>query len=338
MALIRKTFTYDLPDDYLSQERTLGKTAEWEYIGPDAVWVLISKETNKYTGRYFTDEHDGHEIPTPIDCYKLHIDCEQDPLLCSLFHVEVEKPDYADLDQHEELLPDGLHYRRPLHPPPDHTHSVQEMTFDPESGSYLKPYPWKLPHSSWPAIRAWRNRLLEITDDKEGDHLDDGFPESLATAWADFRQNLRDVPQVHGAENFHTSIDMTAEAPYNQLGSNLVKVIDASGVNVGDDIGVRGWPVEDIFGGLDHHSVVVSVDKANNVVELDHPLIMTPIEDFNHQLSFSPCPGTEAHKIGAYTAPDGTGGPDGHNNHPDFDPADPTKRLGDPLRPGHAKT
>jgi hypothetical protein len=126
---------------------------------------------------------------------------------------------------------------------------------------------------------------------------------------------------------------MTAEAPYNRLGSNLIKVTDASGVNVGDDIGVRGWPVEDIFGGLDHHSLVVSVDKATNVIELDNPLIMTPIEDFNHEVSFSPCPSTAAHKIGALTAPDGTGGPEGSNWHPDFDPADPTKPLFDPLRP-----
>jgi len=333
MSLIRKTFTYDLPDDYLSQVRTLGKTAEWEFIGPDAIWIMISKQTNKYIGRYFTEDQDGEHIPTPLDCYKLRIDCETDPLLCSLLHAEVEKPDYADLDQHEELLPDGLTYKRPLHPPPDHTHNIEEMTFDPTSMSYLKPYPWKLNHMDWAGIRGWRNRLLSVSDDKEGDHLDDGFPTSLATSWADYRQNLRDLPQMHGATNFHSILDMTAEAPYNQLGSNLIKVTDASGVNVGDDIGVRGWPVEDIFGGLDHHSVVVSVDKVTKIIELDHPLIMTPIEDFNHHLSFSPCPGTEAHKIGASTAPDGQGGVDGTNGHPDFDPADPTKPLGDPLDP-----
>lgn len=336
MALIRKTFTYDLPDDYLSQERTLGKTAEWEYIGPDAIWVFINESDNTYRGNYFTDEHDGADIPTPAGSYKVHVDCEQDPLLCALFHAEVEKPDYADLDQHEELLPDGLTYKRPLHPPPDHTHNIAEMECDPVTKSYPKPYPWKLNHMDWKGIRGWRNRLLATSDDKEGEHLE-SMPAGLQTSWADYRQALRDLPQVHGAENFHTILDLTAPEPYNCIGSNLIKVTDASGVNVNDDIGVRGWPVEDIFGGLDHHSLVVSVDKVNNVIELDHPLIMTPIEDFNHEVSFSPCPDTHAHKIGATTAPDGQGGVDGHNYHPDFDPADPTKQLGDPLRPGLVK-
>ena len=40
MATIRKTFRYDLPDEYLSQERKLGLQAEWTYEGPDKVWVF----------------------------------------------------------------------------------------------------------------------------------------------------------------------------------------------------------------------------------------------------------------------------------------------------------
>lgn len=333
MALIRKNFTYTLADDYLAQTRALGKTAEWEFIGPDTIWILINKETNKYTGRYFTEDQDGEHIPTPIDCYKVRVDCSSEPLLCSLLHADVEKPDYADLNQHEELLPDGMTYKRPENPPPDHTHSITEMEFDPVSMSYLKPYPLIKPHMDWAGIRGWRNRLLETTDDKAGDELDDGFPDDLKTAWADFRQNLRDIPQVHGASNKHVYLDLTAQAPYNQVGSTFIKVSDTTGIQVGYDVGVKGWPVEDIFNVEDDHTQVVSVDHVNKIVELDKPLVLTPIENFNHELSFSPCPETHPWKISALTTPDGAGGVGGHNYHPDFDPADPTKPLGDPTDP-----
>lgn len=327
MAIIRKTLTYNLPDDYLAQTNDLGKTAEWEFIGPECIWVLIDKETNKYTGRYFTHDHNGDEMPTPLDCYKLHVDCETDPLLCALVHAETEKPDYADLDQHEELLPDGLHYRRALHPPPDHTHNISQMTFDPATMSYVKPYPWILPHSTWEGMRAWRNAQLAATDEKAGDDLDD-MPATLKANWSAFRQHLRDIPQTHGANNTHIYLDLTGQAPINRAGSTIIKVTSVAGIVVGDDVGVRGWPVEDIFG---EHSQVVSINTVAKEITLDKALILTPTEGENHKVAFSPCPATDPWKVGAHTAPDGTGGVDGTNGHPGFDPKDPTKILVNPL-------
>ena len=38
---IRKTFQYDLPDEYLSNESTLGLKAEWTYEGPEKIWVFV---------------------------------------------------------------------------------------------------------------------------------------------------------------------------------------------------------------------------------------------------------------------------------------------------------
>ena len=303
--IIRKTFTYNLPDDYLSQERTLGKTAQWEYIGPDEICLVINKDTNKYSGQFLTHDHDKDAVPVPLDKYHVHVSCEENPLLCALAHAEVEKPDYADLDQHEELLPDGLTYKRPLNPPPDHTHDIQDIVFDPvtESAPPVSSYPWKKPHSSWDQLRNWRTMNLYLTDHHEGDHLD-SMPASLKTAWAEYRQQLRDLPQIHGATNVHYPADLTAGAPYNVAGSKLLKMTDVTSINVGDDVGVRGWPVVNIF---DDHTRVVSIDVATKVVELDKALIITP-DQSNSELAFSPCPGTEAHKIGAYTTPDNKGG------------------------------
>jgi len=323
--IITKVFTYNLPDDYLSQERTLGKTAEWTYIGPDEVCLVVKSETNKYAGKFLTHDHDKDNIPVALDEYHVHVNCEENPLLCALAHCEIEKPDYADLDQHEELLPDGLTYKRPLHPPPDHTHDIQDIEFTPDGvPPSVSTFPWKGNHSDWDRLRLWRNNLLMISDDKVHEYV----PARVREPWEEHRQLLRDMPQIHGASNVHTFLDLSASAPLNTPGQTSIKVVSTASINIGDDIGVRGWPTTDIFS---DHTRVVSVDPVNKVVELDKPLVLAPTAGYNDEVAFSPCPGTEPHKIGAYTAPDGTGGVDGTNGHPDFDPADPTKPLGNPL-------
>ena len=309
--IITKVFNYNLPDDYLSQVRTMGKTAEWTYIGPDEVCLVIKKDTNSYSGKFLTHDHDKDIVPIALDEYHVHVDCATNPLLCALAHCEIEKPDYADLDQHEELLPDGLTYRRPLHPPPDHTHDIRDIVFTPD-GVPPEPstFPWKAPHSTWEAIRYWRNTILTMTDDKEGEHLED-MPAALATAWGEYRQHLRDIPQTHGGENTHVFMDLTAASPLNTQGHSLIKVTDATDIQIGDDIGVRGWPVTDCFG---EHTKVIGVNRVTKVVELDKPLVSTPTE-LNSEVAFSPCPHTDPWKIGAVTAPDGQGGPlDKHGN------------------------
>jgi len=310
--IITKVFTYNLPDDYLSQQRTLGKTAEWTYIGPDEVCLIINKETNRYTGRFLTHDHDKDNVPVALDEYHVHVNANTDPLILCLAHCEIEKPDYADLDQHEELLPDGLTYKRPLHPPPDHTHDIRDIVFSPDSEDPPKPstFPWKAPHSTWEGVRYWRNSILAATDDKEGDEIDD-MPESLRTAWAEFRQHLRDIPQTHGGTNTHVFFDLTATTPLNTQGHSLIKVTDTTGINVGDDVGVRGWPVADCFS---LHTTVIGVNHTTKVVELSAPLVLTP-DETNSELAFSPCPHTDPWKIGAHTAPNGDHGPLDHTGN-----------------------
>jgi hypothetical protein len=149
-----------------------------------------------------------------------------------------------------------------------------------------------------------------MTDDKQGEHLED-MPATLATKWNEYRQNLRDLPQTHGGENIHVYIDLTAAAPLNTQGHSLIKVTDATDIHVGDDIGVRGWPVTDCFS---EHTKVIGVNLVTKVVELSAPLVSTPTET-NSEIACSPCPHTDPWKIGALTAPDGQGGPlDKHGN------------------------
>lgn len=302
--IIRKTFTYDLPDDYLSQERTLGKTAEWTYIGPDEICLVISKETNTYVGQFLTHDHEKDIVPVPADKYHVHINCEENPLLCALAHAETEKPDYADLDQHEELLPDGLTYKRPLHPPPDHTHDIADIVFDPVTETAPAVFPWKKPHMDWTSLRGWRNGILNATDDKEHEYM----PQHLNDAWAEFRQSLRDLPQVHGATNVFKTVDLTATAPVNTVNQPVLQLDSVTGLSVGDEVGMTNHLDPNLF----HNDArIVSIDVENNQVTFDINLLRTPTEA-SVAVTFSPYPGTEPWKVGAYVAPDGSNGPEGY--------------------------
>ena len=194
MAKISKTFTYNIADDYLAQTGSLGKTATWTYDGHDKIYAFFHKEDGKYTGRYLTPDDNGAEVPTPLDQYKFEINAEENPLLCCILGAD-ELKDYAFLPQHEEELPCGGVYARPLAPPPDHTYDQSELVYDPDLNDVATPYPWKKPHITWDDIRAHRNQMLVNSDNS----LVDDMPASVKEEWENYRQALRDLPQTYGA-------------------------------------------------------------------------------------------------------------------------------------------
>ena len=194
MAKISKKFIYDLPDDYLYQTNDLDLKAEWTYDGPDVIWAFVDPETNRLCGDFKTPEEDGETYPTPLHLKKVKIDCSENPLLCTLLGAD-ETLDYTVFETIEEELPDGNVYSRPKNPFPDHTYEMTEIVFDPETETFIEPYPWKKPHMDWNGIREWRNRLLAMTDDR----ILDDMPPALKQQWEDYRQQLRDLPQIHGA-------------------------------------------------------------------------------------------------------------------------------------------
>lgn len=196
MAKISKTFTYDLPDDYLYQTNDKNLSGTWTYDGPDTIWAFVDPETNRLTGDFKTPEENGEEYPTPLHLKKVRIDCSENPLLCTLLGAD-ETLDYTVFETISEELPDGHVYTRPKNPFPDHTYEMAEIEFNPETESFVEPYPWKKPHMSWEGIREWRNRMLDMTDDR----IVDDMPPTLRQEWEEYRQTLRDLPQTHGATN-----------------------------------------------------------------------------------------------------------------------------------------
>lgn len=83
---IEKTFTYNIPDSYLSQSDSLKKTATWTYTGPRYLWAFADNETGKISSRFhYTEKDNGADVPTPAGMTKIAIDADVDPALASLF-------------------------------------------------------------------------------------------------------------------------------------------------------------------------------------------------------------------------------------------------------------
>jgi hypothetical protein len=194
-TIISQTFTYNVPDDYLSTSTALNKTATHTYKGPDKIWVFVDKETNKYVGPWLTEAEDGADYPTPEHKLKVFVDCATNPLVCQIVGADIlHRTPYDELEQHSETLPDGSVYTRVKDTPPDHTHDHEELAWDPVTQSWPQP-PFRTPHVTWEDLRNWRNGVLIATD-----HMvaDDTSPSHKA-AWEDYRAKMRNLPQIHGA-------------------------------------------------------------------------------------------------------------------------------------------
>ena len=184
---IEKTFTYDLPDEYLHQTNTLKKTAEWTYTGPDKLWIFVNKETGKINSRFhYTERDNGADVPTPEEFIKVLVDAEKDPLIASLFHVEVI---YGEMEHTVEHLPNDTTYGVPIPVPPDHTYEMTEIEYDADTGKFKKPYPWKKPHITWEQLIEVRDNILKSTDSVYRAASDEMKPK-----WAEYRQLMRDLP------------------------------------------------------------------------------------------------------------------------------------------------
>lgn len=184
---MEKTFIYDIPDTYLAGERTLDRVAEWTYTGPRYIWIFVDNATNKISSRFhYTERDNGHDVPTPEGMTKVMVDGELDPVLISLFHTEQL---YSELPHTTEILPDGSVYGHPVQVPPDHTYELGDIEYNPATGEFIKPYPFKKPHMDWETLIAVRNAMLGATDSKYAMATEEQKP-----AWEEYRQKLRDIP------------------------------------------------------------------------------------------------------------------------------------------------
>ena len=190
-TIITKTCTYNVPDDYLHQVNTLGKTGSYEYIGPDKLWIFVDEETGKpSSGTVLTIKDDGDEVPTPPGLIKVFIDANVDTVIASLVW---RHGDYRNLPNISETMPDGTVYVRNDPQPPDHTFEYMDCVYNNSTKQWVQPLPWKQPHVTWDLLRSARTGMLAGSDQVLVTKI---LTDEQRAAYEIYRQKLRDLPSV----------------------------------------------------------------------------------------------------------------------------------------------
>lgn len=199
---IAKEFTYPIPDAWISEEFTKGKTGTWTYEGPEFLTFEIDNESGKESGWCLWLDEDL-ERPTPLDCTRVTVDCKDNPLLCEIAN-DAGKPEALKLREERVWQvayesPEGYENCETLRDEdfePRDIYDEFNITYDFDTKEFNIPIKnWDthgVPKSfDWKEFRALRDRMLEDADGV----IDDGMPDSIRQKWLDYRQLLRDAPE-----------------------------------------------------------------------------------------------------------------------------------------------
>lgn len=198
MAIIKKKFTYELPDEYLAQTKDLGLTGEWEYEGPEKVYVEVDKATNaiNFTAGCVphdderTQEENDHDmdVRTGLAAYHAPVEFDKDPVILACLFSKLA----SDMPQKEYKHPvtGEVFYSRPDPIMPDHTIQIDEVEYDPEKKEWVKPYPMRKPHITRQQFEAAHAGILANFKATPTEN----FTPSQKTKWNAFIKEFENVP------------------------------------------------------------------------------------------------------------------------------------------------
>jgi len=204
MPNIRKEFTYNIPNEYYSDDFSEGKTGTFVYEGPEYLTIEIDKETGKELGWcLYTPEE--HERPVAEDCMRMTIDCKDNPLVCEIVNDQGKDSDREFYETREWLVlyegPDDTWGKVEI-PAVMHPRDIYDefnVSFDFETQEFVLPVrTWeymdkvKVDAVTWDHFRALRNQALQAADGV----TDQSMPEEILNAWEEYRQKLRDAPEI----------------------------------------------------------------------------------------------------------------------------------------------
>ena len=200
---IKFEFEYDLPDEYLSEQATLGLKAKGIYEGPEQIWVLVNKDTGNIQFNYGYVEVEPRDpaVAEAVAQAKagqnfvaVLVNAKDEPVVAG-FYVDLHPDTYT---VKEYKLADGsVHYARPDPTYPDHTYEVGAITYNLESKSWNKPFPFKKPHITAEQHEGARLAVLEGYKRDLADEFNDYTPEMRKAIEAAIKE-LEAIPETHG--------------------------------------------------------------------------------------------------------------------------------------------
>lgn len=191
MKKITVDLVYDTPDEVHYSEWN-GKVATLEYNGLSHLYVEVDKDTNKLTGRQFDQDYYQSFERNEEDNYVIEVDCTNNPLICELFEPSIQED---DVDHIEEQIPGNVEsFVHDVPILPQDIYYISGIQYDIQKNKFVTPFPWQEPPVTWKEKLQKRNNNLSTTDK----HLTEDLPEKLYNEIKEYRQFLRDMPQVYG--------------------------------------------------------------------------------------------------------------------------------------------
>lgn len=191
-----------LPNEFLvDHDTTEGKTIKCKYDGPDKIYLQIGENGREIHGPLTEDNIlDGRPMPADVvEWYE--VDCSENPLLCQLrgpINNQLQV-DYTGEEYHP-ATPEIEGFPRYKYPTPLKPHDVYDKynitVVDGEVNiprfSVIDRLHARDTDLTWDEIRAKRDGILESSDSR----VTSDMPTALQDAWKEYRQKLRDFPEI----------------------------------------------------------------------------------------------------------------------------------------------
>jgi hypothetical protein len=203
MPLIQKEFTYNVPNEWYSDDFSNGDTKTFTYHGPEYLTIEVDKETGEELNwvQYTPEEL---ECPTALNAMRITVDCKEDPMLCEIVNDQGRDDDlqfyderafktickapegYVDVD-----VPTDFHVRD-IYDEFNVRFNFKTQEFEIPVRTWSSEEGRDIEEITWNHVRELRNQALAASDGV----LSDDMPQELQDRWRHYRQLLRDAPKA----------------------------------------------------------------------------------------------------------------------------------------------
>jgi|TARA_B110000090_G_C13398676_1_gene452364 hypothetical protein len=211
MAMISIDYTYNLPNEHcVDHEQTDGNTRTTTYDGPDKIFLVVENATGKEHMGPVTELERNDGRPVPEGCRYVEVDCITNPLVCQLRAPIIDE---VEEDHDDSVKPTGVveidgydafEYQIPILP--KDVYDPLDITIDADDNITLTKrsvmhavmgVDGEARYPTYDDVRYKRAQLMKNSDSE----IVDDMPADMKQMWLDYRDKLRQWPNVMEAAN-----------------------------------------------------------------------------------------------------------------------------------------